>query len=412
MGMQQLEELRKERGVQIANTSQIIKNKRGWLVPSQSTTAKYLVRFNHNEPECSCPDFEMRRMKCKHIFAVETTITKQIDAEGTATITKTTRMTYSQNWNAYDKSQIQQKELFMKLLNDLCGLIPEPDYTFGRPKMRLADMIFSSTLKVFTTFSLRRFSTDMKTAQEKGFIKKVPYYSTVARYIENEELTPIIEQLIKVSSLPLKSIETDFAVDSTGFSVNRYGSWFNFRYRKDEGYRDWMKAHVMVGVKTGIITSFQITHGTSSDNPLLPQMVNETAQNFTIREVSADKGYSSKTNLEVINKIGGVPYIPFKSNTTGKADGSMFWSKMYHYFMYKHDEFLQHYHQRSNVETVFHMIKSKFGSAIRSKKPTAQKNELLLKILCHNICVVIQEMHELGVSCDFKAGRNDLSRNV
>jgi transposase len=399
MNVNELLELRKERGERIANTSQIVRSEKGWLVPSQSTTGKYLVRFRRDEPECSCPDFETRHIKCKHIFAVEMTITKQIDQEGNVIVTK--KVTYSQNWTAYDKSQTQQKELFMKLLNDLCKLIPEPEYVFGRPRLSLQDMVFASALKIFTTFSLRRFTTDMKTAKENGYIDKVPYYSSVARCMENPDLTPIIEQLIKISGLPLKSIETNFAIDSSGFSVNRYGRWFNFRYRKDKEYREWLKAHIMVGVKTGIITSFQITEGNSADNPLLPEMVSQTAETFTIQEVVADKGYSSRANLETIDKIGGTAYIPFKTNTTGKADGSMLWSKMYHYFMYKHDEFLQHYHQRSNVETVFHMIKSKFGSAIRSRTAIAQKNELLLKILCHNICVVIQEMNELGIEPNF-----------
>jgi len=31
------------------------------------------------------------------------------------------------------------------------------------------------------------------------------------------------------------------------------------------------------------------------------------------------------------------------------------------------------------------------------KTKDAQVNELLAKVLCHNICVVIQEMHELGL---------------
>ncbi len=74
---------------------------------------------------------------------------------------------------------------------------------------------------------------------------------------------------------------------------------------------------------------------------------------------------------------------------------------MYYYFMYKHDEFKEHYHKRSNAETVFHMIKTKFRDNLRSKTKTAQINELLLKILCHNICVVIQEMNELGIKGEF-----------
>ena len=47
------------------------------------------------------------------------------------------------------------------------------------------------------------------------------------------------------------------------------------------------------------------------------------------------------------------------------------------------------------------MIKTKFRGDIRSKKQTAQFNEMLIKVLCHNICVVIQEINELGVKAEF-----------
>ena len=79
----------------------------------------------------------------------------------------------------------------------------------------------------------------------------------------------------------------------------------------------------------------------------------------------------------------------------------MIWKKMYHYFMFRNEEYSQHYHKRSNVETSVHMIKSKFGDSVRSKTWNAQVNEVLCKIICHNICVVIQEMHELGIQPDF-----------
>ena len=67
---------------------------------------------------------------------------------------------------------------------------------------------------------------------------------------------------------------------------------------------------------------------------------------------------------------------------------------------------MKHYHQRSNCETVFHMIKSKLKDNVRSKDKVAQLNEVLLKILCHNICVVIQEMHELGIDPKFDRASN------
>ena len=120
-----------------------------------------------------------------------------------------------------------------------------------------------------------------------------------------------------------------------------------------------------------------------------------------MQEVSADKAYLSRDNMNVIKQVGALPFIPFKSNSTDRTDGSYMWKKMYHYFMLNNEEFLQHYHKRSNVETSVHMIKSKFGDCVRSKDWIAQINEVLCKIICHNICVVIQEMHELGINLNF-----------
>ncbi len=60
-----------------------------------------------------------------------------------------------------------------------------------------------------------------------------------------------------------------------------------------------------------------------------------------------------------------------------------------------------HYHQRSNVESVFNMVKAKFGDKLRSKNWVAQQNELLCKLIAHNIVVLIHEMQELGISPNF-----------
>jgi hypothetical protein len=42
---------------------------------------------------------------------------------------------------------------------------------------------------------------------------------------------------------------------------------------------------------------------------MFPALVNATARNFQIAEVSADKAYSSKANLQLVDDKGGVPYI-------------------------------------------------------------------------------------------------------
>src|SRR3954462_2852169 len=119
-----------------------------------------------------------------------------------------------------------------------------------------------------------------------------------------------------------------------------------------------------------------------------------------MQEVPADKGYTSMKNLQATVDHGAIPFIPFKSNV--QADrGTDIRSKMFHFYNFKREEFLVHYHKRSNVESVFQMIKSKFGERLRSKTATAQVNEALTKVLAHNLCVVIQSMYELNVTPEF-----------
>jgi transposase len=98
----------------------------------------------------------------------------------------------------------------------------------------------------------------------------------------------------------------------------------------------------------------------------------------------------------VIEKHGATAFIPFKANSTADRNGEI-WEKMFHYFSFKRDEFLNHYHKRSNIESTMMMVKSKFGDSVRSKSDIAGRNEVLCKVLCHNICCLISAMYELGI---------------
>ena len=397
---------REERGKLLCETRNVKKTPRGWRVQSQTNhSIDYTIQYRKDEPKCTCPDCEIAKKKCKHIYAVEFYIKKQIDEEGKITTTKGIKVTYGQKWSAYDKSQTNEKLTFMKLLNDLCSYAEQPTYEFGRPKLPVQDLLFSSVMKVYTTFSLRRFMSDIKIAKDYELIDYVPCFSSVGHFMQREDITPILKNLIKLSSLPLKEIETDVTIDSSGFSTSRFGRWFDHKYGKDVIYRIWIKAHVLSGVKTNIILNCEVTEGRGADCPQLAPLLKGVEKRFDIKEVSCDRAYSSKENLEFIGDMGAIPYIPFKSNVAGKT-GNHIWKKMYHYYLYKHDEFLEHYHKRSNAETVFHMIKTKFKDNLRSKTTTAMVNELLLKVLCHNICVIIQETNELGITSEFIIEKN------
>jgi transposase len=330
---------------------------------------------------------------------------------GKTTVTETTkveRKTYRQEWPAYNKAQTNEKRLFLYLLNQLCQGVGEPAQLNGRPRLPLEDIIFAMAYKVYSTVSGRRFQSDLKDAHAKGYLSQVPSYNSMFDYFNSEMLTSYLQMLIEESSLPLASIENDFAVDSSGLSTCRFVQWNRAKYFDNEliERKEWIKVHLMCGVKTNVVTSVEITDRYAGDAPQFPALVERTAQGFLMNEVSADKAYLSTTNLKAVTDNNAMPYIPFKSNSTGKSrtnKQSALWKQMYHYFSYNQERFMKQYHKRSNVETTFHMIKSKFGDALRSKTRRAQINEALCKVLCHNICCLIQAMYELGLKPKFYA---------
>lgn len=78
------------KGKEIASRFKIQKQGKKWIVPSQTGNGKYTVDLDGEMPHCTCPDYELRGLKCKHIYAVEYTITHETDQENhTTTVTKT-----------------------------------------------------------------------------------------------------------------------------------------------------------------------------------------------------------------------------------------------------------------------------------------------------------------------------------
>jgi transposase len=210
----------------------------------------------------------------------------------------------------------------------------------------------------------------------------------------------VLEQLITVSSMPLRAVETVFAPDSTGFSTSRFVRWYDEKYGGTRSGRDWVKAHCMAGTRTHTITVIEIPDRDAADCPQFKPLVEKTAENFNLKEVPADKAYLSRENVELVHSLGGTAYIPFKSNSQPGEPGSL-WEKMYHYYAMHREEFDRHYHQRSNAESVFSMLKAKFRDHVRSKADVAMKNEVLCKVLAHNVCCVIMSQLELGIAAEF-----------
>jgi transposase len=307
------------------------------------------------------------------------------------------RPTYGQRWSEYNAAQVNEKDHFLVLLHDLCADIPQPPskQERGRPPIPIRDALYASILKVYSTLSARRFMSDLREAEKRGYVSQSMSFNIALKCLQNDATTPILYELIRRSALPLRAVDVDFAVDSTGFGTSKFEKWYDEKYSITRQKCEWVKAHALVGTKTNVITAAYIGDRYAADSPQLADLLKQTAQGFTIRELSGDKAYLAVDNLQLVDTLGGQAFIPFKCNSV--VGNTPLWDRMFNFFQEHREEFLKYYHKRSNVESTFSAVKRLFGDAVRNRTPTAMLNEVLAKLVCFNLTCVIHEWYELGI---------------
>jgi hypothetical protein len=127
-------------------------------------------------------------------------------------------------------------------LAELCRTVAEParDGT-GRKPIPFRDSLFSAVFKVYSTISARRFMCDLDEAHRRGHVGYLPSFNSVLRALDNPDTTPVLFDLIRQSALPLSVVESDFAVDSSGFLTTRYERWFDVKYGTTRQAHTWAK---------------------------------------------------------------------------------------------------------------------------------------------------------------------------
>ena len=381
-----------------------------YRVHSQSRGGYHTVARQHIGWVCDCGHFELLHLACKHIWAVKIWLHPPGLNEGKNS-TPSPRKQYGQDWPAYDAAQQAEHALFDALLWDLLATLPESPRSIrarGRPPIPLRTQFLVAIKKVHLGESSRRARGLMKAiySSGSGVISAVPNYAVTSRLFNRPETGTLLMDLIRLSALPLREIEDGgtVALDSTGFCTTCMGSYCTEKHDPTRKHR-WVKAHVIVGVKTHAVLDVRLTDENGADCPQFGDLLRGVvASGFKPSRVVADKGYLSRENYSTADSLGLQVYIPFKidtiSNEVRRARGAPAppaWERAYHLFQLHRERFGKAYHQRSNVEAVFSAIKRKLGEALLSRSQKARFHELLAKLLGYNIGVVIHEIYENGI---------------
>ena len=265
----------------------------------------------------------------------------------------------------------------------------------GRPEYSMKDYLFCCIDRIHRGLTSRAYVSEAeKIAFDKHYITHCPSDTRCLEILANEKLTPILQALLQISASPMANYETTVAIDSSGFRTTSYGQWFREKWGKEKkteykGKKNiWKKAHISIGVKTGVIIAMTVTESEGADTHDVTQfksLLIDSTKYFDVKECLADKGYISRYNFDLAQEYGIALYIPFRVNCTPEEKGSSAWRKAFFFAKEHPDEFYEHYKYRNNVESTFGAIKEKLGETILSVSRTAQINELYCKAISYNI---------------------------
>jgi len=392
---------RRQKGRELARRGAVQYADGCYFVSSESSQRIYTVILGDRESLCECRDFEEREQACKHVWGAREYRDMQKrgvqpDTTNTTPSERIKRPTYPQNSSTYNSAKVNEKRHFPPLLNDLCRTIPTtPHPGRGRKPVPLGDQAFAAILKVYSGDPTRQFMGDLDLPIERGYVRPM-HFSSVIKAMENKELMPILHDFIRRTAAPLAVLEDKFAPDGTGIGKQKFTRWFDAKYGVTRPEADWIMLHLMVGLRTHIVAAVEVEDKTAGEVASFPKLLQKTASLATIKEIDADKAYCTVDVHELVAALGATLFSPFKVSATGAAGGE--YEKMYHRFCLDRENFLQHYHSRSNVESAISAIKRVFGDEVASKTDTAVKNEALAKVVCHNICCLIMAMYELRIT--------------
>jgi len=180
-------------------------------------------------------------------------------------------------------------------------------------------------------------------------LKSIPDHSTLVKFHKRINANILDDLLCK------KEVITS-AIDSSGFETTHMSYHYaNVWNRQDKRrYRRYLKVSIAIDTDSQYILSQKIRLGPRNDHIDFESVMEGVNCKFVV----ADKGYDSKSNRYfVLRKMKAYPHIPYRKMSGRNYERAgvplIFNEKIYH--------------QRSKVETVFSVIKRKYGCFVLSK---------------------------------------------
>jgi transposase len=273
----------------------------------------------------------------------------------------------------------------------------------ARPQIDASLMFFSTGLKVYEGKTNRAMIDCLSRLFGDGWWADNGFhYNRFSDYLNSLQTTAQLNWANAEVCSPLIPFVEEVMLDGTGISVTTHGSYRADRYGFLSDTARYLRLNLVMDRRFGIFPVALVTPekgektGELSQAPLL--LARLKALGYTAKYVFGDLLYSTEPMHEAILAFGAEPVIPFKTiYTPARLPTSDLMRRFYKQFLADPEAFRARYRYRVLIEAEISALKRRFSENIRSREPIARVNEILFKVLCHNICCIIHAATEHGL---------------
>jgi hypothetical protein len=281
-----------------------------------------------------------------------------------------------------------------------CQALPAHRHRFSPKKFTQPQLLACLVLKEFLRLDYRGFAehlTDHPDLARLIGLKAVPHYTTFqkaanrllaagpARRMFDAVLQRALKDKIRKRRVPLA------AIDGTGME-SRHTSRYYVKRRAKSGsgtqettYSKYPKVVLVTDCRTHLVLGAVAGRGPGSDLGQFKAAVKAAMGRARIGTLLGDADYDAEWVHEYVRSYGTRTVIPAERGRPSEKPPAGKWRRRMRRRLDK-----TKYGQRWQTETVNSMIKRRLGSALRARGYWSQCREIILRVITHNVMIVIR----------------------